>query len=95
MRHRQTLQRHGENMVGSLNTKFCTNCQAHQPILNGKFYWAGKIKRWKCVNCVKTIHNVSLMIRNAVARHKTEDNKCVTETVIRDEIVRVRIGEEQ
>ena len=78
-----------------MESKFCTNCQAHQPVLNGKFYWAGKIKRWKCVNCVNTIYNVSLMIRNAVARHKMEDKQCVTEIVIKDVNVRVRIGEEQ
>ena len=80
-------------MDGSLKTKFCTNCQAHQPILNGQFYWAGKIKRWKCVNCVKTIFNKNLMKRNIAARHKAED-LCATETVTRDEIARVRIGED-
>jgi hypothetical protein len=47
------------------------------------------------VNCVNTIHNVSLMIRNAVARHKMEDKQCATETVIKDVNARVRIGEEQ
>ena len=47
------------------------------------------------MNCVKTIHTVSLMIRNAVARHKTEDRQCATEIVTKDVNVRVRIGEEQ
>jgi hypothetical protein len=34
------------------------------------------------------------MIRNAVARHKTEDNKCVTEIATKDEPALVRIGED-
>ena len=81
-------------MVGNLDTKFCTNCQAHQPILNGQFYWAGKIKRWKCQHCIKTIFNKNLMQRNIIARHKAED-LCVTKTAIKDDPARVRIGEEQ
>ena len=80
-------------MDGSLETKFCTNCRTHQPILNGQFYWAGKIKRWKCVNCVKTIFNKNLMQRNILARHKAED-LCATKTAIKEEPVRVRIGED-
>ena len=35
------------------------------------------------------------MQRNIIARHKTEDKKCAMETAIRDDPVRVRIGEEQ
>jgi len=80
-------------MDGSLETKFCTNCQTHQVLSLGKFYWAGKIKRWKCQHCVKNIFNKNLMKRNIAARHKAED-LCATETVTRDEIARVRIGED-
>ena len=77
----------------NMDDKFCTNCRTHQPILNGKFYWAGKIKRWKCVNCIKTIFNKNLMQRNILARHKAED-LCATKTAIKEEPVRVRIGED-
>jgi hypothetical protein len=34
------------------------------------------------------------MIRNAVARHKTEDKQCVTEIVTKEEPALVRIGED-
>jgi hypothetical protein len=80
-------------MVGDQETKFCTNCQTHQIKTTGKFYWAGKIKRWKCIHCFKTIFNANLIKRNMIARHKTED-LCVHKTVLKEEDARVRIGEE-
>ena len=82
-------------MDGDLETKFCTNCQTHQIKIKGKFYWSGKIKRWKCMHCVKNIFNKNLMKRNIIARHKAEDI-CAIRTANKadDVLVKTRIGEE-
>lgn len=35
-----------------LGTKFCFACQKGKPIQDGKYFNRGKIKLWKCAQCV-------------------------------------------
>lgn len=35
-----------------MKEKFCTSCQTHRDIENGRFHLRGKIKRWICNSCL-------------------------------------------
>lgn len=34
-----------------MKEKFCTSCQSHRNIENGRFIFRGNIKRWVCIEC--------------------------------------------
>ena len=64
-----------------MKDKFCTNCQVSKPVEKGVYILSGKIRRWKCLDCVKKIHLL-------------EGKKCATIIATKAETALVRIGEE-
>ena len=78
-----------------MESKFCTGCQVHQSLASGKYMWSGRIKRWRCAQCLKMANTKENMDRRAVARKQAEDI-CAIRTANKadDVLVKTRIGEE-